>query len=422
MTFNGRRIVRIAAAFASVAILATATTTNAQSHYPPTPPQGPPPNLSDGSPYFGIDTLFTRHCCNTETGLPDGLYDQIEQAVAANNSAYVDNYINSPATPGALVQATKTRYSPWMYATQYTDRPNQHIALISYFVKYDITNLRAYGINYPFARTASQSIELRLSCAGWYPWYQGRGQLTLTSVVSDVNLDTGHSVLEDTFGGILWNNVIPQFVDRQISSALGRFPRGTRQASLGIPCNTLGVQANPGNPGFDAVMYDYVPPKIVVTGLKQLSVSVTQVRRLKARDLETNTPLYYPVEQPRLELFVGYHRLTIDLPEMQENDVYVPGPTVVSTPIPPTDPAYSGQLVIIANMRVPFSAAGHLLDNVDSAVVVSDKNTKFGVGTRTISTPKLSSSSSFSSKGSILVGTPGYEVTLKIAGPATIAH
>ena len=58
---------------------------------------------------------------------------QIDQAVGENNASY------GTTSSGAVVTPTKHRYSPRMYATQYTDRPNQKIALISYYVTYDIT-------------------------------------------------------------------------------------------------------------------------------------------------------------------------------------------------------------------------------------------------------------------------------------------
>src|SRR5215475_11179997 len=98
------RTSKIAVTFTFVVILiAAAQSAGAQSnYYPATPPQGPPPNLSDGSQQFAIDTFITRHCCDTTTGVTDGVYDQIEHAIAENNAAY------GTGSTGAVVTATKT--------------------------------------------------------------------------------------------------------------------------------------------------------------------------------------------------------------------------------------------------------------------------------------------------------------------------
>ena len=318
---NCRLTLRIALALAAAAIVsAAASTASAQSnYYPPTPPQGPPPNLSDNSQALTIDTFVTRHCLMPRPRLHDGVYDQIDQAVAENNAAY------GVGSSGAVVTTTKTRYSPWMYATQYTDRPNQKVALISYFIKYDITDIYWHGLPYPFSRTASQSIDIQISCEGWFPWYQGKGQLTLTSMVSAVTLDSSHSVIEDTFGGIVWNNAMPEYVDSQILSKLSKFPRGTHKTPLGKTCNTLGAQAVSDAPQFDQVLWDYVKPRFPGGSnvFDQVSVLVTQVRRLTAHDL-SGAPIYYPLENPRLELYVGYKQLVVNLPQMQEGQVFCP--------------------------------------------------------------------------------------------------
>jgi hypothetical protein len=96
------------------------------------------------------------------TNLPDGIYDQVDRAVAENNAAYGGD------TSGAVVTATKTRYSPWMYSTQFTDRPNQNIVLVSYHIEYDISDIYWHGIPYPFSRTAGQSVDIEISCEGIY--------------------------------------------------------------------------------------------------------------------------------------------------------------------------------------------------------------------------------------------------------------
>jgi hypothetical protein len=416
MMINRRRLPHIVLAVAAVATVTLASgTASAQSnYYPPTPAQGPPPNLSEGSANLTIDTFITRHCCDPTTGAADGVYDQIEQAIAANNAAY------GTGSTGAVVTATKTRYAPWMYSTQSTDSPNQRVVLTSYFITYDISNIYWHGVSYPFSRTAGQSIDIQVSCEGWYPWYQGQGQLTLTSIVSPVALDAGHSVLEDTFGGILWNNAIPDYVDSQISAKLSRFPSGTHKTPLGFSCNTLGTQAFSDNPKLDEVLWDFVRPKFPGNGntvLNQLSVLVTKVRRLTVHNL-SNAPIYYAVENPRLELYVGYKHLAVELPQMLEGQEFFPGSSaIVSVPMPPVTAQYAGQNVIIANMwQVPQ-------DIEDSTFLVFDKATNFGVGTRLVDTPKIwSYLNPLVSRKPIIVRSNGYEVTLQISGPPILTE
>jgi hypothetical protein len=410
MTICPRHALRLAIIIAvATTITAAADTAAAQSnYYAPTPAQGPPPHLSVNSPGLPIDLLITHHCC-TPTGAQDGVYDQIDQAVTSNNESY------GTALSGAIVTATKTRYPPWMYQTQYTDRPNQSVVLISYLIKYDITAMYSYGLFYPFSRNAGQSIDIQISCEGWYPWYQGKGELTLTSIVSAVTLDSDHSVLEDTFGGTAWRNVIPSYIDGQITSKLSRFPRGTHRMSLGLPCNTLGTTTIAGNPALDQVRWDYVPPKTAVSAAQQSTIAVTQVRRLPVHDV-SNNPVYYPVESPRLELYAGYRHLVVSLPPMQEGQVYVPDSSaVVSSPLPPATTQYSGPFVVIVNMwQVPQNIE-------DSTFLVFDKTTNFGAGTRTVDTPKIWwYLDPTVSRKPIIVYSNGYEVTLQVSGPPTL--
>jgi hypothetical protein len=400
MTIHRRRLSGIATAVTIAALWAAgAGTVSAQSsYYPPTPSQGPPPNLSFSSQQLTVDRFITRSV--DATGMPNGVYDQIDQAVAANNASY------GSGSSGALVTASKTRYSPWMYATQYTDRPNQNVALISYYIMYNISNIYGDGVSYPFSRTAGQSIDIQISCEGWYPWYKGNGMLTLTSIVSGVTLDTDHSVVEDTFGGILWNNVIPQYVDGQIASRLGRFPRGTKTTPLGISCNTLGVAAFPDDPQLDEVLWDYITPSPSIPPAvnPQISISVTEVRRL-------NNSAYYPVETPILELYAGYQLLVLNLPPMVANQSFFPDATaVVWSPVPPATTAYSAPLVLIANMRI--------LDNIeDSTFDVFDATSNFGSGTQTAVTTKITSQFSLFYRKPIIVRSNGYEITLQIRPP-----
>jgi hypothetical protein len=168
------------------------------------------------------------------------------------------------------------------------------------------------------------------------------------------------------------------------------------------------------------VLWDYVKPRFAGGGstvFDQISVLVTQLRRLTVHDL-SGAPVYYALEKPRLEWYVGYKHLVVDLAQMQEGQVFFPSSSaVVSVPTPPATAHYSGQNVIIANMwQVPQNIE-------DSSFRVFDKTTNFGAGIRIIDTPKIwSYLNPRISRKPIIVHSNGYEVTLQISGPPILTQ
>ncbi|HYR86140.1 MAG TPA: hypothetical protein VE422_18785 [Terriglobia bacterium] len=430
------RRLAIAAVFVIIAVLTGgAVTANAQynydNYYPPTPPQGPP--AASGNTSITIDSFITPE-----------VFGRIDQAISDNNSCYsrvksgaascfratgVDDndkciwgctkngvFIPRP-TSAAIITVTKKRYSPWLAQTLYPDRPNENQALISYFMIYNLSQIWGCSgvcFDYPFSRTVSQSIDLYMACAGWQT---GTGGLTVTTVLAPAYMDHDHSLLEDTLFGILWNNVIPGFVDSRIRSALSSFGAGTSSKKLGTTdsdgvfhptlCNRLGVSSFSDAPSLESVNFDFIRPPRFPNLLQQITVQITQVRRLSVHDFNGGV-IRYPTEYPQLEFYAGYSKLVLTLPPMLEGQTYFPTATAaVSVPVPPS----TGKLVLIATM---WETAHNIRD---PGFVVFDSSSNWGSGTRTLNTPKIWFELNPIFRKPILMRAKGYELTLQITTP-----
>jgi len=440
MQIHAGRMLAIATVFAIAAFCTGGgVTASAQytydNYYAPTPPQGPPlPGAS--SQFITVDTFITPE-----------VYGRIDQAISDNNRCYLpakfgaascfraegvdDNdkciwgctkngvFVHRP-TSAAIITATKKRYSPWLFQTLYPDRPNDHVALVSYFVIYNLSQIWGCSgpvcFDYPFSRTVSQSIDLYISCDGWQT---GTGGLAVTSVLAPAYMDPDHSVLEDTLFGILWNNVVPNYVDSRIRSALSTFGAGTKKKPLGttdsngvfqpMVCNRLGVTSFSDAPALESINFDYVrPPRFPPLALNQITVRVIQVRRLTVHDT-WGSVIRYATENPQLEFYAGYSKLVLTLPPMLEGQIYfAPSTATLSVPVPPN----TGQLVLIATMW-------ELTHNIrDPMFAVFDKNTNFGSGIRALNTPKIWFELNPIFRKPLLMRANGYEVTVQITTPS----
>jgi hypothetical protein len=436
MKIHSSRILAMAIAFVITVIWAGAgMPANAQylnlTAYPATPPQGPAPPSGTTSPSLSVDDTLSLI-----------VYAKVDQVVDDNNTCYWPTKLGAPScfrpqggddndrciwgcykngvwvsrpdsSGGALISTSKKRYSPWMYATQYSDRPNQNVALTTYNVTYTLSNIYgcagSFCADYPASRTLYQSIEVYISCEGYYT---GTGVMTSTTVIEKPVLDTDHSWLEDVIGGIAFNNLIPNLVDSEISSALGAVGRTVISPVKDlfgntIHCNRLGVTADPTAQKFDQINYDNVRPRILTSLVPQITVRVIAVKRLWLHDLYGGI-VHYAVEYPKLELYAGYSKLIVSLPQMVEGQIFYPGSSaVVSTPVPSS----TSQLVLISNMR------DNNYNTLDSSFVVFDKNTNFGNGGQTVFTPKTYWFRDPKLLKPTLIYGKGYEVTLQISSP-----
>jgi hypothetical protein len=217
-------------------------------------------------------------------------------------------------------------------------------------------------------------------------------------------LEGDHSFVEDAVGALL-NGAIPDYVDGKIRQALSSFPSGSMTNSTPFVCSSLGVA-----PGGTAVVFDGSIRIINTSFIPQISVRVMQVRRLSTRDSH-GAVVYYQVETPNIELYAGFSRLQLNLPQMVEGQLYIPPSTaVVQTPVPPDN----GQLVLIGNTRYNEAYIE------DSQFAVFGKATNFGNGTQVLSIPKTWSSWNPVTNKPMWIRSGGYEVTLQISVPTPV--
>ncbi len=414
-------------------------TANAQytydNYYPPTPSQGPP--LASGTTFFTVDTFITpevygridrsirdnNHCYNAvKSGAPscfstEGVDDNDNCVWGCTKNGV---FIPRP-TSAAMISASEKRYSPRLSQTLYPDRPNENVAQTPFFVVYSLTQIWGCGSlgchEYPYSRTVSQSIDVYIACQDWQ---KGAGKLAAATVVSRAYMDADHSVVEDTLFGILWNDVIPNYVDSRVRSALSNFGSGTSSKLLGktdpdgtfhpIDCSRLGVLSFPNevDAKFETINYDYFPTRILLAA-QQITVRITQIRRLALHD-SSGSIVRYATEYPMLEFYAGYAKTTLNLPPMMENSTYYPPSTAaLSVPVP----SDAGQLILIANM---WDLSHYTRD---PRFAVFDRTSNWGSGTQKILTPKIWSELSPLYRKPILMRGNGYEVTLQITGPPT---
>jgi hypothetical protein len=394
------------------------------NYYPPTPPQGPPAP-SAGFQSLGIDLVITPE-----------VHKRIDQAISDNNLCYLpaksgaascfrpegvdDNdrciwgctkngvFVPRP-TSGAIISATKKRYAPWLAQTLYADRPNENQVKVGYFIVYKLTGIWGCSggvcFDFPFSRTVSQSIDVYVACKGWQ---NGTGDLGGTTIVSQAYMEPDHSLLEDTLFGILWNNVIPSYVDSRIRASLSSFGGGTGNfKSFGFSCNRLGVSAFLDMPKFDSVNFQRVPVFTSPLFTPGITVRVTQIRRLQLHAI-SGAIVRYPSETNQFELWVGYSSIVLTLPPMVENQTYFPTATAaVTVPVP------ASQLILIATM---WDLEHYTRD---PSFAVFTKNNNWGGGTQRLNTPKIWSEFSPLLHKPILMRGNGYEVTLQITPPPT---
>jgi hypothetical protein len=387
MKINRKSTMLPLAAFAvALVCLKTPTTANAQ---------GAPPAQGPASPTASATGSLSLNAITAT------IKSVIDQKVSEENVALTYTkciWMTYPVVKQYCFQAHKAVISAslqgWpasMSQTQYSDRPNQKIATIHYIATYTVSDIE----NYPFSRTITQSIEMDASCE---QWYTGQGALTFTAKVQPAYLEGDHSFVEDAVGALL-NGAIPSYVDSQIRQALSSFPSGSITNSTALVCSTLGVA-----PGGTAVVFDGAARVLNTSFLPQISVRIMQVRRLTTHDL-TGAVVYYPLETPNIELYAGFSRLQLNLPQMVEGQVYIPpSNAVIQTPVPPD----TGQLVLIGNTRY------NEMYTEDSQFAVFTKASNFGNGTQLLSIPKTWSAWNSIIKKPIWYRTGGYELTLQI--------
>jgi hypothetical protein len=328
---------------------------------PAVPPPLGPPAPTDPIGDLGVQSILTAV-----------LRNKVDEAVAEINAT------NAMATSGvrAKVSWDFDVWGPSLFATQYTDRPNENYVNVPYildFTIYDIEKHTSLGwISVPATRHITQSVDLQMFCD---QWQTGQGHLKLVPHADPPYLENDQGTLEQVVDFFLAHTVT-SYIDSKVRAKMSGFQASTGIGSLELPgqCDALGRNAgSPTDLSDDVIQFSYHPPRFrpLPTWWNQVTVQLTAVKRLVAHDLHGGV-LYDAVETPAIEAYANYQHMYMQLPAMVEGQTMpVNGPTMVLD-----RPGINGMMVLIGNIILP--------SRTESAFNVYGAASNFGNGTQSL--------------------------------------
>lgn len=307
-----------------------------------------------------------------------GIFEETVQTTLDTLNAQIQRQKDS-TNISAKVSYSYINFSAGMVATLLTDRPNENQVHMPIMVTFTIGSIRWHGIPY-FDRKIYETIDFYAGC---HNWPTGKGFLQLVFNAQQPYQD-GYSFGEEALDFFI-TNTLSNYVDGQIQGKLRGAGLTTIPDNLAV-CNCLGV-----TPGTEAsnhykdaeVRFSYNKPRVVIGGGAILAnhnetVTIQSIRRLAAHD-NYNTPLYQPVENITLQVYVNESEKVIQVGNMKEGDVFTIQNAVVTLPVP----VDTGMLVIIAD--VVQNTYNYV---EDSEWDVFKKNANFGNGAQQLTVTK----------------------------------
>ncbi len=311
------------------------------------PAQGPPP-VTVPEPSL-IPIFFIRNYLKLY--LKDTIIPSIQAKIDAESPVDID--LSFTVTPG----------KPSMSETQYTDQPNQKIVTIPYKIKYKLDGI--------LNRNLYQNIKVLVSCDGWFA--SGGGRLKILLRADKPYLDNpsfAEQAISFFVAGTL-TNYLDNTIRSRLPDALNRaIPTGFFRTE----CNCLSVISDmPPNYDNSWVTYHLTPtrPDIFTSATNTISVSIKRIKRLAAKNYETNTILYDEQENITLEMFVNQKALTFTIDDIMEGQerILPDNNTLLKKP---ND---AGSLIVLANiMQSNFFK--------DSKYLLFTRAQNFGNGTK----------------------------------------
>ncbi|MFC0773384.1 hypothetical protein [Terrimonas alba] len=231
---------------------------------------------------------------------------------------------------------------PYVTQTKFTNKPNQNRVKIHYdlYIKLDISI-------YP-DRQIYQSLDVYFDCMEWYS-KEGR---MVVSIEAQKPVLSEPSRAEKTLDAFLAFKVIP-FVDELISSKLPeKFKQNLRLPAINPECNCLGVIKASLNNTDSWVRWQYnqatshIPEQSPETNFNNISIRVESIRRLRARNHETNGILYNEKEDISVQVYANHVVKYFDLQDMNEGESRILPQHTISI----EKPASSSSLVLIVNI------------------------------------------------------------------------
>jgi hypothetical protein len=380
--------------YPAIAVLAFAVLLNGQS-YPPA--QGPPNVSGTNIAAFEVSLWLTGTMKNAIQSKLDEINTQLAQ----------------PGDFHARLSISEIKaYNPYLTQTQYKDRPNHRYVGIDQIAILRLSDISYKGVPYPWGRSISISIDLKVFCNGWE---LGTGRLAMTAESDPPYLDPDPPFSEEVVN-VLLGNWLVDLVNAKIRQGLGS--GSVFSGELLGECVSLGASIGSQDTHEDdlirfnrPVTRPGVPPGTVV------EPPPTTVRPVRVKRLQAHRPgggvVYDQLETPYLEFWAGFGHWYYQLPPMVEGqEVALAAPAIGVVPRPTS----STSLVVIASTIQNSGNSG----TKDSAYRAFSSSLNFGSGTQTVVVRKTywePPQPPFTTKPTMHT-IAGYEITFEVVAPA----
>jgi hypothetical protein len=296
------------------------------------PPQGPPVAWASNVNSFRINDLLTP-----------SLKASVNQTVAQMNAVIA---LNTDYRAKVKLVDPVTVYSPILFYTQFTDRPNHRYAWVQYMMEFEISDIKYHFAgswnSYPWNRKVSMAVDVRNFCSGWET---GQGRIQIVADPNPPYLDPNVGYGESFVNALLGGALVP-YLNARISTALTEPGMvSTTLPGEGYECSSIGAShGDPSTYDDDLILWNRRGDRPVVFSLP-ITVRPVSVKRLSAHRLDGEI-LYDPIESPALDFWAGFGRGYYQLPSMVEGQVV----QLAEPPIQVYPHPNGGQLVVLANV------------------------------------------------------------------------
>jgi hypothetical protein len=304
-------------------------------------------------------------------------------------------------------------YNPILWQTEYPDRPNHRYVGVDHIVKLRVSDISYKGYPYPWGRSISISVVLKVFCNGWE---LGTGTVAVRGESDPPYLDPDPPLSEEVVNGILGGWLV-DYLNSKIRQALGS--GGVFSVDFAGQCVSLGASGgSPDTHEDDLIRYNTPITRPGAPPGSEYQMPQMTVRPVRVKRLQAHRPgggvVYDSVETPYLEVWSGFGHWSYQLPPMVElQEVVLPAPAIAVVPRPTS----STSLVVIANTIQNGGNSG----TKDSAWRAFSSSSNFGSGIQTVAVRKTywePPQPPFTTKPTIIT-IPGYEITFEVVVPGT---
>lgn len=353
------------------------------------PPSQGPPAVNRSNPYSSLELNTITELMGTY--FRNTIIPEINAELAANGSGV------------SLSIHTLTRKNPYLSSTTNTSTPNENIILIPFQIDYEL------HIPHAPNRHLLQNIKIIAKCENWF--LDSGGNIKLL-IEADAIYLADPSWTEEVINSLTLG-YYTNYVDAKIKDKL-RNNSGELRTSISLSnlkCNCLSLSKGLIGITNKDIDYQFIRPSLAPNGnlFNQTQVSLVRVRRLEARNFQTNSILYDDVENVSFEIYIN-QKLQLFQNSMIEGQIYTPPSNSITIKRPGKDES----LIIIANV-IQHN------DRIDSKFVEYKYEQNFGHGQQNIIVKKefytrLSSPNGGTSRP-VKMLVDAYEFTFDIKSP-----